>query len=210
MPGCVYDHTHNPWPTIGPLTICDGERTCGYCKGPEATIEYADAANLRKHVYHTHTDGGFRDQRSVEVLMYRPWIRTARGKATEEGKQSPNGNAHDVTPRLEEYRVKALTGNTSVGGAALPAEKTTSPGVQDAQTVGREPSSTAVPAMKSTAAGQPAVPAKPKKWMSEAGKAAHRRRITEMNKKKAREAKQRKEAAEAAEQAKPASGESTN
>ncbi|KAI7369913.1 hypothetical protein KC354_g1612 [Hortaea werneckii] len=181
MPGCVYDHTHNPWPTIGPLTICDGERTCGYCKGPEATIEYADAANLRKHVYHTHTDGGFRDQRSVEVLMYRPWIRTARGKATEEA-----------------------------GGAALPAEGTTSPSVQDAQTAGREPSATAVPAVKSTAAGQPAAPAKPKKWMSEAGKAAHRRRITEMNKKKAREAKQRKEAGEAAEQAKPASGESAN
>ncbi|KAI6839992.1 hypothetical protein KC340_g2436 [Hortaea werneckii] len=210
MPGCVYNHSHSPWPTIGPLTICDGERTCGYCKGPEVTIEYADAANLRKHVYHTHTDGGFRDQRSVEVLMYRPWIRTARGKAAEEGEQSYGNHAHNMRPRSERDHVKALTGSTSAEGAALPAEGTTSPSVQDAQTAGREPSSTAVPAVKSTAAGQPAVPAKPKKWMSEAGKAAHRRRITEMNNKKAREAKQRKEAAEAAEQAKPASGETTD
>ena len=170
----------------------------------------ADAANLRKHVYHTHTDGGFRDQRSVEVLMYRPWIRTARGKAAEEGEQSYGNHAHNMRPRSERDHVKALTGSTSAEGAALPAEGTTSPSVQDAQTAGREPSSTAVPAVKSTAAGQPAVPAKPKKWMSEAGKAAHRRRITEMNNKKAREAKQRKEAAEAAEQAKPASGETTD
>ncbi|KAI7229247.1 hypothetical protein KC330_g7536 [Hortaea werneckii] len=168
MPGCVYNHSHSTWPTIGPLTICDGERTCGYCKGPKATIEYSDAANLRKHVYHTHTDGGLRDQRSVEVLMYRPWIRVARGKAAE-----------------------------AAEGAAPPVEDTTSPGVHDTQTAGREPSSTAVSAMNSTAADQPAVPAKPKKWMSEAGKAAHRRRMAEMNKKKAREAKQRKEAGEA-------------
>ncbi|RMZ03849.1 hypothetical protein D0862_05511 [Hortaea werneckii] len=216
MPGCVYNHSHSPWPTIGPLTICDGERTCGYCKGAEATIEYADAANLRKHVYHTHTDGGVRDQRSVEVLMYRPWIRAASSKAAEEGKQSHDEHAHSMEPRAERDRVKALTGSTSAEGAALPAEETASPGVHDAQSAGREPSSTDVSAVKRTAAGQSAAPAKPKKWMSEAGKASHRRRMAEMNKKKAREAKQRKEAGEAeeakeaAEQAKPANGESTN
>ncbi|KAI6892288.1 hypothetical protein KC318_g200 [Hortaea werneckii] len=216
MPSCVYNHSHSPWPTIGPLTICDGERTCGYCKGPEATIEYADAANLRKHVYHTHTDGGFRDQRSVEVLIYRPWIRAARGKAAEEGKQSPDGNTHNMRTRAERDHVKALTGSTSAEGAALPAQGTTSPGVHDAQTAGPGSSSTAVSAVKSTTAGQHAVPAKPKKWMSESGKAAHRRRMAEMNKKKAREAKHKKEAGEAeeakeaAEQAKPASGESAN
>lgn len=46
MPGCVYNHSHSPWPTIGPLTICEGERTCGYCKGPEATIEYGEWFHL--------------------------------------------------------------------------------------------------------------------------------------------------------------------
>lgn len=164
----------------------------------QANVSPADAANLRKHVYHTHTDGGFRDQRSVEVLMYRPWIRAARSQAAEEGKQSYDAHAHNMRPRAERNRVKALTGSTSAEGAALPAEGTTSPDVHDAQTTGREPTSTAVSAVKSTAAGQPAVPAKPKKWMSEAGKAVHRRRMAEMNK-KAREAKEAKEAAEQAE-----------
>ncbi|KAI7199215.1 hypothetical protein KC343_g10825 [Hortaea werneckii] len=211
MPGCVYNHPHVPWPTVGPLTICDGERTCGFCKGPEATIKYADAANLRKHVYHTHTDGGFRDQRSVEVLMYRPWIRAAAGKATEGGKRSHDGPAHNRRPRLEECRVKALTGGTSAEGAALPAERTTSPGGH-AQTTGHELSSTAVSAEKSTEPGQPALPTRPKKWMSEAGKASHRRRMAEI-KKKAREAKEAGEAEdaiEATEQAKAESGERTN
>ncbi|KAI6869243.1 hypothetical protein KC343_g6980 [Hortaea werneckii] len=211
MPGCIFNHPHVPWPTVGPLTICDGERTCGFCKGPEATIKYADAANLRKHVYHTHTDGGFRDQRSVEVLMYRPWIRAAGGKATEEGKRSHDGPAHNRRPRLEECSVKALTGSTSAEGSALPAERTPSPGGH-AQTTGHEPSSTAVSAEKSTEVRHPALPTRPKKWMSEAGKASHRRRMAEI-KKKAREAKEEEEeeeAIEAAEQAKAESGERTD
>ncbi|GAB1731533.1 hypothetical protein NU195Hw_g3000t1 [Hortaea werneckii] len=168
MPGCIFNHLHSPWPTVGPLTICDGERTCGFCKGPGATIKYADAANLRKHVYHTHTDGGSRDQRSVEVLMYRPWIRAAGDEATDEAE-----------------------------GAALLAERTPSPSGH-AQTTGHEPFSTAVSAVNSTGAGQPAPPTRPKKWVSEAGKASHRRRMAEI-KKKARKAKEAKEATEAEE-----------
>ncbi|KAI6813561.1 hypothetical protein KC332_g5270 [Hortaea werneckii] len=194
MPGCVYNHPHVPWRIVGPLTICDGERTCGYCKGPEATIAYADAANLRKHVYHSHTDGGSRDQRSVEVLMYRPWIHAAGGK-TPEGEQSHDDHAHNMRHRAKGGRVKDLTGTTSAEGAAPSAERTTFAGVHDAR-----------------AAGQPTEPAKPKKWMSEAGKASHRRRMAEVNK-KAREARERKEAEgaeEVAEQAKPANGERTN
>ncbi|KAI6849220.1 hypothetical protein KC332_g1100 [Hortaea werneckii] len=207
MPGCVYNHSHTSWPTIGPLTICDGERTCGYCKGPEATIAYADAANLRKHVYHTHTDGGFRDQRSVEVLMYRPWIRAVGGKTAEEGERSHDGAVYNMRPRLEEPRAKALTGSTSGKDDAPPAEGTTSPGVHDAQAAGHEPSSTTVSAVKSIAAGQPALPTRPKKWMSEAGKASHRRRMAEIRKKAreaedAGEAEEAEEGTEAAEQAK--------
>ncbi|KAI6804112.1 hypothetical protein KC361_g461 [Hortaea werneckii] len=197
MPRCVYNHPHGPWPTVGPLMICDGERTCEYCKGPEATIAYADAANLRKHVYHSHTDGGSRDQRSVEVLMYRPWIHAA-GAKTPEGEQSHDDHAHNMRHRAKGGRVKELTGSTSAEGVAPSAEGSTSPGVYDALT-----------------AGQPTVPAKPKKWMSEAGKASHRRRMAEMHK-KARETRERKETEEAeeaeevAEQAKPANGERTD
>lgn len=41
MPGCPHEgHTHHPWPSAGPLVICPGERTCGYCKGKDGKINH--------------------------------------------------------------------------------------------------------------------------------------------------------------------------
>lgn len=71
MPGCVHGHKHNRWPSAGPLLICPGERTCGYCEGKDAKVDHGAAVNLRKHAYYEHTDGGKMDYGGVEVMMYR-------------------------------------------------------------------------------------------------------------------------------------------
>ncbi|KAK5136893.1 hypothetical protein LTR08_001815 [Meristemomyces frigidus] len=78
MPPCTHPH---PWPPAGPLTICPGERFCQYCVGAAAKTDHGVAANLRRHVYETHSDEGQRDRAGVEVMMYRPWA-TVKGGGT--------------------------------------------------------------------------------------------------------------------------------
>lgn len=68
MPGCRR-HDHD-WPAAGALTICGGERTCGYCVGTAAQHNYNRAYALRQHVYKKHTDGGRRDYAGVELKGY--------------------------------------------------------------------------------------------------------------------------------------------
>ncbi|KAK4547964.1 hypothetical protein LTR36_010683 [Oleoguttula mirabilis] len=71
MPGCTKGgHNHAGWPAAGELTICSGERSCGYCKGTAGSKNWVTAYNLRAHVYGQHTDGGKLDYGGVTLLGY--------------------------------------------------------------------------------------------------------------------------------------------
>ena len=73
MPSCIHTtHAHPVWPDSGPLTVCSGERTCGYCpvRRTPANYVFKTAHALRTHVYEQHVDGGKMDRQNVVIANF--------------------------------------------------------------------------------------------------------------------------------------------
>ncbi|KAK6395978.1 hypothetical protein LTR65_010087 [Meristemomyces frigidus] len=132
MPGCVHDHKHSPWPSAGPLVICPGERTCGYCVGDDAKVDHGLAVNLRRHAYKEHTDGGKMDYGGVEVMLYGPWKKNKKAgvdpRRDDPGRDglSPDADESDEESEFNRATPEATTlappdGMTDVEG---PADRT--------------------------------------------------------------------------------------